>query len=124
MINNDMKVKSLFILLLIIAVVISFFTLIFEKEHKVSVIKNIDAFIFNDSIVFVHYYKDDYGPGVETRLKNFDTSFCFSGRNEKVNLLYLDYAKKGDIIIKEKNADTFYVNRNDSTVKFVLSRCQ
>jgi len=41
-----------------------------------------------------------------------------------MNLLYFDFAKKGDIIIKKKDADSFYIKRNDSTIGFVLSKCQ
>ena len=119
-----MKIKDILILLLGTIIAISTFTLIFKKKYIVVVIKNIDALTFNDSVVYVRTYKDAYGPGVETRLKNHDTPYCFSGRNEKMNLLYFDFAKKGDIIIKKKDADSFYIKRNDSTIGFVLSKCQ
>jgi hypothetical protein len=89
----------------------------------VAVIKNIDELTFNDSIIYVRYYKDDYGPRIETRLKGYDTSFCFSGRNDEMNLLYFDYAKKGDIIVKKRNATVFYIKRNDTTISFTLSKC-
>ena len=119
-----MKIKNILIVLFVIVCVISIFGVIFKKEYKVVFTKDVDSITFNDSIIYVRYYKDDYGPGIETRVKNFDTSFCFSGINHKLNLLYFDYAKKGDVILKEKNSDSFYIKRNDTILGFILFKCQ
>lgn len=119
-----MKIKNILIVLFVIISVVSLFTVVFKKGYKVVVIKDIDTLTLNDSIIYVRYYKDDYGPGIETRVKNLDTPFCFSGINHKLNLLYFDYAKKGDIIIKEKSSDSFYIKRNNTTLGFVLVKCQ
>lgn len=119
-----MKIKNILIALFVLVAIVSLFTVVFKKEYKVVVKKDIDAIALNDSIIYVRYYKDDYGPGIETRVKKSDTPFCFSGINHKLNLLYFDYAKKGDVIIKNKNSDSFYIKRNGTTLGFILARCQ
>jgi len=123
MTSRFLNIRNIFILILSVLIIISFFTLIFKKEYKVPVIKNIDQFAFNDSIIYVRYYKDDNGPGIETRLKGYDTSFCFSGRSDEKNTFYFEFAKKGDVIVKEKNANVFFIKRNDITISFILSKC-
>ena len=118
-----MKIKKFLVGLLAIVFAISFVTMLFRKEYKLVIIKDIDAINLNDSIIYVRLYKDDNGPGVETKIKNFDTPFCFSGINHKLNLFYFDYAKKGDVIFKAKNSDSFSIKRSDTTIVFLLHKC-
>lgn len=119
-----MKVKNILLVIFIAVITISAFSMFFSKDYKVRVIKNIDTFAFNDTILYVHDYKDSDGPGVQTTLKNYDTSFCFSGYNKPLHEYYFTFAKKGDVLIKKKNADSFYIKRGDSIIGFALGRCQ
>jgi secreted Zn-dependent insulinase-like peptidase len=118
-----MTTKNILVLILGILITISILTTVFKKEYKVLVLTEIHSLAFNDTIVSVNYFKDDYGSGIETKLKNHDTAFCFSGFSEKLHSIYLDFAKKGDLIIKEKNVDSFFIKRNDSLISFTLSEC-
>jgi len=119
-----MKIKNYLIILLSVIIIISALTTIFRKKYKVVIINDLNPFAFSDSITFVSYSKDDDGSGIETKVKNYDTPFCFSGFNAKLHLSYPEYARKGDIILKKKNADTFYIKRNNDTINFVMSKCQ
>lgn len=119
-----MKFKDILITLLGIIIAISALTLIFKKKFKAQVVSNIDSITLRGSIIYVSSFKDDYGSGIKTKIQNYDTSFCFSGFSSALNMSYPEFAKKGDIIVKDKNANVFYLIRNDSTFSFVLSRCQ
>ena len=119
-----MKLKDKLIIVLGTLIILATLTTIFKKKNTIVIKKNIDDLTFNDTITRINYYKDDEGSGIETRIKNNDTGFCFSGYNYTFNIVYPAYAKKGDIILKKKYADTFYIKRGKDTINFVLSKCQ
>ena len=118
-----MKFKNILLFIFAAFVLIAILTIFLKKDYKRTVIKDINNFSWNDTIMYVRDYKDDQGLIIETRLQNFDTPFCFSGINNKLNILYLDYAKKGDIIIKPKNSDSFSIKKKDTILSFLLSKC-
>jgi len=118
------KIKNILITFLIIAVVISAAKMFFRKQYKLTIITNVFSRSFSDTLAYIHYYKDDFGPGVETGISGLDTPFCFNGINHKNNLWYLDFAAKGDILYKKSYSDSFYIKRKDSIYPFKLIECR
>jgi len=107
-------------LLVILGTLISFF----KKENRAIVITNIFDRSFAGIIESVHYYKDDFGPGIESKIKNFDTVFCFNGINSQHKVWYHDFATKGDSIYKKSLSDSFFIKRKDSIYSFKLIECK
>ena len=117
--------KTIILSIFICAIVVGMLTTLFKKEYKALVISEIQERSFYDTIISVWYYKDDSGPGTATLLNTNDTPFCFTGTShDTFNRLYLGFAKKGDILIKNRFSDTFQIKRADSVFTFDLTTCE
>jgi len=46
------------------------------------------------------------------------------GKNYELNILYYGYAKEGDVIVKKKRSNVFYVKRDGRLVTFELFECK
>lgn len=118
-----MTTKNILSVVFIGLVVFGALSEIFRKQYYANVIRGVYTLNFHDTIQWVRYYKDALGPGIETKFQHRDTPYCFSGYSQSLNDIYLDFAKKGDILFKAPKSDTFYVKRADSVIAFVLSEC-
>ena len=119
-----MKIKRVLLFVFIGFVVFSAGSAIFHKPYYANVIKGVYALSFRDTIQWVRYYKDDLGPGVETKFQHRDTPYCFSGSSTMVKDVYFDFARNGDVLLKARNTDTFYVVRGGNNFSFILSECR
>jgi hypothetical protein len=120
-----MKLKPTFILKVIL---IAFFSiglmsllirLIFTKERIL--IKNIYERSFNDTIVNVYQTRLVKGSSVFlTEIKSNDTPVFINGINNIKNILYMQIASKGDVLIKGAYKDSFYLKKGENFVGFKL----
>jgi hypothetical protein len=120
-----MKLKPTFILKVIL---IAFFSiglmsllirLIFTKERIL--IKNIYERSFNDTIVNVYQTRLVKGSSVFlTEIKSNDTPVFINGINNIKNILYMQIASKGDVLIKGAYKDSFYIKKGENFVGFKL----
>src|SRR6266496_5954284 len=99
-------IKEILIFSLILIITLSFLISFFKKENREVVITDIFNRSFAGIIESVHYYKDDFGPGIESKIKNFDTMFCFNGINSQHKVWYHDFVIKGDFIYKKTSSDS------------------
>lgn len=110
--------------IIVVVVIIGIIMTLFRKENIKNVITGVFEKELDDTIEAVYYYRDDNGPGIATWIKGVDTPYCFNGKNYELNIFYFEYAKEGDVIVKEKSSNVFYVKRDSSLVSFELFECK
>lgn len=114
-----LRFRNILLSVIVIIIVFSLVKMLFRKDEIL--IKEIYNRSFNDTIASVYQVRLEKGSAaILTDFKSIDTPVFLNGSNDIRNILYVQIASKGDVLIKEAYNDSFYLKKGVNIIGFKL----